>query len=247
MRKPLLLATFGFILILVFMLVLWPARVAVGWFLPANVALSGVTGTVWQGSASQLSIDGHVIGGLTWDARSLSVLSGSPRWQIELRRPAGFVRADVAVSTTGSVQVSDLTAASPLQGVADLVPLAGTDGNLTVNLPTLALEQGQLTALSGQIVVDALSPMGLADVNLGTLELMLPADQTPPFSGSLSALDGPLLVEDGRLELAANGSYTISGRVKARDDAPDNIRQGIQFLGTPDPLGFYPFLQRGSL
>lgn len=247
MKKPMLLVALGVILVLLFMLMLWPARVAASWFLPANVALNGVTGTVWQGSASQLSIDGHSIGGLSWDARALSLLSGRPRWQIEIRRVAGFARAEVAVSSAGSVQVSDLTAASPLQGIADLVPLAGTRGNLTVNLPTLALEQGQLTALTGQIVVDALRPLGLGDVDLGTLELALPPDQGPPFSGMLRALAGPLILEDGRLELAANGSYTISGRVKARDDAPENIRQGIQFLGSPDPLGFYPFLQRGSL
>jgi len=247
MKKPLLLVALGAILVLLFMLILWPARVAAGWFLPTNVALNGVTGTVWTGAASQLSIDGHLIGGLSWDARAFSMLSGHPRWQIEIRRVSGFARAEVAVSTSGSVQVSDLTAASPLQGIADLVPLAGTRGNLTVNLPTLALEQGQLTALAGQVVVDALSPLGLGDVDLGALELTLPPDQGPPFSGILSALSGPLILEDGRLELGANGSYTISGRVKARDDAPDNIRQGIQFLGSPDPLGFYPFLQRGSL
>ena len=103
MRKPLLLATCGFILILVFMLVLWPARVAVGWFLPANVALSGVTGTVWQGSASQLSIDGHVIGGLTWDARTLSV---SP-WDKNMVGPIekAILKSDLGLNPSAAGQV----------------------------------------------------------------------------------------------------------------------------------------------
>ncbi len=247
MRKPLLLVAFGAILLLLFLLMLWPARVAVGWLLPENVALSGLRGTVWQGTATQLSIDDHPIGALSWDARPFSLLSGRPRWQIELSRDSGFARADVAVTAGGSVAVADLTAASPLAGIADLVPLAGTGGNLTLNLPVLELEDGMLTALAGRVVVDALSPIGLTDVDLGTIELQVPADQSPPFNGALSAVSGPLIVEDGRLELQTDGRYSVSGRVKARDDAPENIRQGLQFLGAPDPSGFYPFLQRGSL
>lgn len=247
MRRPLLLVALGAILLLVFLLMLWPARVAAGWLLPGNVALTGIRGTVWEGEASQLRIDGHVVGGLSWDASVLSLLGGSPSWQIELSRPAGFARAEVAVSAAGSVSVSDLSAASPLDGISDLVPLAGTRGNLTVNLATLALEDGMLTALSGSVVVDGVRPLGLDDVDLGTLELQLPPDQTPPFAGVLSAVSGPLIVEDGQLELQADGRYVISGRVKPRDDAPQNIREGIRFLGAPDPGGFYPFLQRGSL
>jgi len=247
MRKPLLLVAVGAILLLLFLLMLWPARVAVGWLLPENVALSGLRGTVWQGTATQLNIDGHPIGALSWDARLFSLLGGRPRWQIELSRASGFARAEVAVTTGGSVTVADLTGASPLDGIADLVELAGTGGNLTLNLPILELEDGMLTALAGRVVVDSLSPIGLTDVDLGTLELDVPADQSPPFNGTLSAVSGPLIVEDGRLELQADGRYTVSGRVKARDDAPQDIRQGMQFLGAPDPNGFYPFLQRGSL
>ncbi|MGB5622319.1 MAG: type II secretion system protein N, partial [Gammaproteobacteria bacterium] len=86
MRKPLLLVAFGAILLLLFLLISWPARVAVGWLLPENVVLSGLRGTIWQGTATQLSIDNHPIGALSWDARPFSLLSGRPRWQIELRR-----------------------------------------------------------------------------------------------------------------------------------------------------------------
>ena len=90
MRKPLLLVAVGAILLLLFLLMLWPARVAVGWLLPENVALSGLRGTVWQGTATQLNIDGHPIGALSWDARLFSLLGGRPRWQIELSRASGF-------------------------------------------------------------------------------------------------------------------------------------------------------------
>lgn len=247
MRRPVLLVAMGAILMLVFLVTLWPARVAAGWLLPGNVALTGVRGTVWQGEASQLRIDGHVVGALNWDASVLSLLGGRPAWQIELSRPAGFARARVAVSASGSVSVSDLTGASPLDGISDLIPLAGTRGDLTVNLAALALEDGMLTELAGSVVVDGLRPLGLNDVDLGTLEVQLPPDQAPPFAGVLTAVSGPLLVEDGRLELQADGSYTVSGRVRPRDDAPETIREGIRFLGAPDPGGFYPFLQRGSL
>lgn len=247
MRRPALLVALGAVLLLVFLLVLWPARVAVDWFAPDGVTLTGVTGTVWQGAASQATLENQPLGELRWDARRLGFLLARPTWDIELRRPGGSARFRAEVTGGQSVRIRDLAVAVTLAELEQFVSLYGTQGNLTVQLAVLRLEDGLLTELAGRAGLESVRPAGL-DTDLGAFELEIPADQSAPFTGSIAAVSGPLTIADGTLEVQADGNYVARGRVAAGDGAPDEIRQGLQFvLGAPDGDGYHAFMQRGSL
>ena len=66
MRFGTLLAALGALLFLIFVVALWPARIAVVWLVPDGAQLTGVSGTVWEGSAARVRIGVMDVGSLRW-------------------------------------------------------------------------------------------------------------------------------------------------------------------------------------
>lgn len=247
MRKTLLLAGLGLVLFLVFLVALWPARIAVSWLVPPGASLTGVSGTVWRGSAGHVRIGVMDLGRLDWDAHAASFLVGRPKWDLKAERPDGFISATVTVHGARDIEARDVRVAAVLRSLSAWIELAGTDGNLSVSLPAFRLSEGKIATLEGQVVLDSVKPMGLRDVDLGTLEIVIPTGQPGPFSGTITALSGPLRIDQGRAEIQAGGSYVVEGLVGPQPDAPETITQGLQFLGQADSQGMRRFRQAGSL
>ena len=247
MRKPIDLIGLGLVLFLVFIFALWPARVAVGWLAPPGASLTGVSGSVWSGAASHVRIGIMDLGSMSWDARLASFLIARPSWHLKAERPDGFVSATVTLRGTQDVEAADLRIAAALQSVSGWIELAGTDADLSVDVPVFRLEDGIISALAGHVVLDSIRPMGLRDVNLGTIRIDIPEGQEGPFTGTIAAVNGPLRIDQGRVEVQANGRYLVEGLVGAAEGAPQEIVQGLQFLGQADSQGLRRFSQSGSL
>lgn len=247
MRSPALLAALGALLFVVFLIALWPARVAVSWLVPDGAALTGVSGSVWDGAAASVRIGVMDVGSLQWDARPLSFLALRPTWRLEATRPDGFARGTVQIRGATDLRVSDLDLGAGLSALGKWINVAGTRGNLSAHVDELALESGQITALAGRVNLDSVQPLGLRDVDLGTFQIDIPPGQTGPFSGTVVSVSGPLILEEGRIDVRPDGHYLVEGLVASRPEAPDVIVQGLQFLGQADARGFRRFRQEGSL
>lgn len=247
MRFPALLAALGALLFLIFLIALWPARVAVSWLVPDGAALTGVSGSVWEGAAASVRVGVMDVGSLRWDAQPLSFLALRPTWRLEATRPDGFARGTVQIRGATDLRVSDLDLGTTLGALARWINVAGTQGNLSAHVDELALESGRLTRLAGRVNLDSVQPMGLRDVDLGSFLIDIPSGQSGPFSGTVVSVSGPLIIEEGRIDVQPDGHYVIEGLVAAGPEAPDVIIQGLQFLGQADARGFRRFRQEGSL
>lgn len=67
----------GLITLIVIMLATFPARVAYHWFAPVELRLSGIAGSVWNGSAVEGVAGGAYIRNIAWRFKPLSLLSGN--------------------------------------------------------------------------------------------------------------------------------------------------------------------------
>ena len=67
-----------------------PATVLTRW-LPPDVALAGVDGTVWSGGASSLSVNGRALGAVDWSCRPWPLLMLEWSCRVELQPPGGTV------------------------------------------------------------------------------------------------------------------------------------------------------------
>ena len=233
-----------------FVLLTFPARVALDWLAPEALEASGVSGTIWSGTARATGIDGVPLGELEWSFRPLTLFDGRLGYAIRAQRPDGFLRSDVALGPSG-MRLAGLTGKLPIQALAQSLPLGNMSGEVIVEFEELSLAdgwpqhaRGTVSLTSVTVSVPATPPIIEA---LGNYQIAFTGEQEgEDLEGALRQLSGPLSVQ-GTLVLGADRSYLIEGRVAARSDASADLARMLQVLGSPESDGRRPFSFAGRL
>ncbi|MEJ2601699.1 MAG: type II secretion system protein N [Gammaproteobacteria bacterium] len=228
------------------LIVLFPARLAVSWFAPADLRISGVEGTVWRGRAAAASAGGIYLAPLSWRFRPLALLGGRVGYHIDTGLPGGEVTGDVAVTVTGAVRLADLEASLRLSDIGRMLPVAQAQGRLRANLERATFRDGWPTELVGTVSIEDLVYIPAGSNPIGSYRVeFLPRDDGD-LRGVLSDGGGPLEVA-GEIRLADERTYELRGQVRARPGAPNSLTNSLRFLGSPDQAGMREFSLAGRL
>lgn len=227
------------------LLVLFPARVAYHWFAPPAVALSGISGSIWRGTASQANVSGLYLGELRWRLRPLALFRGRASFDLSASPAGGVLDGNAAIGLGGDVHLARTRVALPLDAVAVLAGVPGLRGTATADIERLRLSDGM------PIVAD-----GSAEVR----GLLLPLVSPQPIGGYRAEFftqdDGIVAsVEDtdgfvdlaGRLLLSADRSYEFLGQLAPKPDTPPAVADQMRFLGSPNARGQYELRLEGTL
>lgn len=219
----------GIIAALIGLAAAFPARLALAWFSPPQLGAWGVSGTIWQGRAAELVLDGYSLGSLSWDVRPLRLIALQPTWDLNLRRGDGFAEARAGFSLLGNRQhIKDLDAALELATLPPAIVPIGVAGQARVSLQQLEIENGWPTRVTGRAVVNQLELPGVV-LALGPFEFEFP-DQPGPPAGQVRSLGGPLAV-DGTVGLPAAGQWLFSAELAPGENAPREVVEGLAFVG----------------
>lgn len=209
-----------------------------------HVALTGVTGTAWQGQA-ELSLRGTDLGRLHWQTRPWGLVHGTVSAQIRLQGADIEARGQVEAARSGT-SLSDVSGKAGLALMATLTGLpTALVGSLTARLDQLRFDSnGRPEAVQGRIVAhDARLPqLGVA---VGTLTLALQSSDGS-IIGRLSNSGGDLDL-DGTLALTPAGAYTLHATLKPHA-GKNRLTDGLAaFLGSPDAEARYHYDTSGHL
>jgi len=237
---------------LAFALSTFPAATAVRWFVPPPVALNGVQGTVWSGSAASGTIGGLPVQDVRWHVRAWTLLTGRVGANVEGRLADGFVNTGITASTS-RVQFDDFRGGTSLATLALLLPVRGMRGQASVALSSLELENGWPARILGELKLAALEmvPFGSS----GNSSLVPLGDYTVTF-GDAPARNiaarfvdngGPLEVA-GTLVVSPAREYTFDALIKPRNGAPQQLIDGLKVMtADPDSNGRRRLTLTGSL
>lgn len=236
----------------VFLLARVPAQLLGPVLKSAGIQATGLSGTLWQGEARQLTVGTLRLEQPKWRTAGLALLMGRLQAQVDSQMPDGFVRATIARSLTGTITVSNVEAAAPLAALVPRMPGITGAGQLSVKLDSLTLADGWVRAVTGTARVAnvrlALPGLQGPDAGAAVYELALDADEvTPekPLTGLLADAGGPLEIR-GRVVLTPPANYEVTGTVKARPGAPPAVAQQLQMVGPRTPDGGHEFTLAGS-
>ncbi len=249
MRQIRLLAGAGLAALLVSLVALLPARVVFGVLgLPAGAA-SGLSGTVWRGTAERLSLGGVTLGPVRWTTRPARLLAGQVAADVEATLPDGFVNGTIALAMGGKIAITNLEAAAPLSWLA---PAAGASGGqLAARFDKLVLRAGRVeTAIGTLNVAGVVLPIPTAGRQLGPGSYSVAFDaqalgSEEPLTGLLSDTGGPLEIA-GTVLLTPPRAYELKGKAKPRPEAPPELRNALQMLGPATPDGAHDLSIAGS-
>lgn len=226
--------------------------------LPAmpEVKITGIQGTVWQGSAQSVMAKTTPrtytdVGEVSWSFNWSQLLSGRAEYAIKFGKGS-----QLALHGTGllgyemsGAYVEDMIASMPagkIQGyIPSPVPLA-IDGQLE-----LVVKQAKLTANGCS---EGEGSIAWVNSQVGT---PIGALEFGPVIADLLCQQGELSVDGGQnnaqteseftASLNPNGSYQTSAWFKPKAEFPQSMQSQLKWLGTPNSKGQYEFTFSGRL
>lgn len=253
MKKTISLILLFIVAFIAFVMYLAPASVVLGFaqsYLPKNIKVVGVSGTIWQGRIAQAQINQQLIDKLEWQLKPASLLTGKVSADIKFGSLRGFDtpygKASVTLPFSAeTVQLSRANIRVATSSIMDnfKLPMAlPTKGNLKVKvsnaeLPLVAKDK-LCHVLAGNAETHNLSVQGLQGwIEFDTIKGKLGCD-----NGSLSLN----ISEENQLGLQLEAQYgmrlmSVSGFVKPDASLPKQVHDAVKFLGKPDNNGRYPF------
>ena len=234
----------GIIAFLVAVVALFPARVAYWLASPPHVAISGFSGTVWNGSAQEFSTNGVYLRDLEWRMHPFSLVTGSAVFDVSGSPADGFFDSEVAVSVNGSITLRNLSAALPLIMFEEAAGISGLRGQLSLQIERLELVSGRPAALEGSAnIANLLVPL-LGRTPLGGYR----ADFFTQSNGIIASVEDTDGVVDlaGRLQINPDKTYSFLGQVVPKTGTPESLRKQIGYLPEGDRPGQHELRLDGS-
>lgn len=199
--------------------------------------LYGVKGTVWEGRATLVKSGNIQFENLHWDLHPWTLLWGKVEAALGFDYQTAPGKMVVGRSLTGNWYLDDVTVELPAQRLEPLLRLPGAElgGKLAIQLSSLTVKQGRVTAADGNMAwVKAALRKPLA-VELGTFEIDLETNANG-IGGALIDRGGSVQAQ-GLFKLQADGQYQLTATFASRDPQKSLITQGLRLFGTPGPDG----------
>ena len=239
------LVILGILIFLGVLLAMFPARVAYNWFAPAELKLSGITGSVWNGSAAEAYAAGAYVRNISWRFKPSSLLSGGLGFKTRSNPASGTLIADVAVSPGGNLLLSNLSGNLPLDLLSPAMQQSGIRGDIALEFVTVVVRNGMLIAADGSVTVSDLFVPDLSSSRIGDFRADIRTNDSS-VAGSVEDVSGVLDVA-GTISLERNGQYSLIGQVAPTPMTPPSIVNQLRILGSPNERGQHEFRFEGQL
>lgn len=235
----------GCITLLAGLVCLFPARVAYQWLPAPTFSLAGISGSVWNGQASQMKSGSVYLQDLHWRIKPLSFFVGQLRYKIEGSPASGFIDGQVSLTLGGAVTASELRGSMSLQPFGQLVGIRGLNGMLNGEFERLVIENGMPTAANGVFEVLNLVAPNIHRTSIGGYRAEFFTQDTGVVA-SIEDTDG-LIDVAGSLQLSADGTYKFVAQLAPKNNTPANVRQQLQLLGSANDRGQHELRLEGQL
>lgn len=183
-----------------------------------GVALSGVTGSLWNGRASLASVrttaQEYSLGQLSWSLSPLSLLTLSPCAEVTTKLPMQEFDGEICSGSGGAVKVRNADISLPVALLQAKIPVP-IQGQFSSHIDELELRGDVLQKLKGKLTWnDARVNTGSNWLDIGSYAAELSDNGSNGVSAKFFQLSGPVDV-NLQIELAAPSGGKVTGELAA--------------------------------
>jgi general secretion pathway protein N len=205
-----------------------------------DIAMSGVSGSLWSGRASLASLQvrgvNYSLGQLTWKLNLLSFLTLKPCALITTNMDNQYFDGTVCVLGKNAVAVKDASLNFPATLVQPLLPLP-LNGQFSLNIERLHLSDLQLLGMRGKVSwTSAQIYNGSNWMNLGVIGADLTDDGKKGLNAHIVDVSSPL-----RVDLSGTLPFPTGAIIKGTFAMPEsyfreiNANAWVSMFATPQP------------
>ena len=229
------------------LLVVLPAS----WFsgaLPPQLGCGNLTGSIWRGQCSGLSVaqaNGQPLrlDTLDWQLHPLALLRGRLQADVSIAGADVVARGNLTVQSGGRLTLEALSGRIGLDHARLAALPSGWSASAEARELSLRFAEGRIQQLGGALLAHQLrDARGTA---FGDFRLEFPPTQSPPFRGTLADAGGPMQLK-AQLELNADQSWQMQGTIMLRPGAPPGLGGALDQLAPADINGLRNFRLEGA-
>ncbi len=246
MRQAWLLGLVGIVVFVVVGVATLPASLLVS-RLPPQIALDGVSGTVWHGGADSVRLSGTPMGAVTWNAEPAALLRGELAYQVAMLRADGYLRGRIAATAGGTLRGEQIELSLPVTALQSQAAADAWGGGLSGVVRSARLERGWPVQLDGTLTVTDLKPPG-STLRIGSYLIDFDGDapNAAALVGRVRELEDAALHVRAQLTIRPDRSYRLEGEVTPRPNTAPEVARALAFLGQPDASGRRAFEITGT-
>lgn len=226
-------------------IVLLPARVAYRWVAPPEVLVSGIDGTVWRGTAREVSVDGIYLKNLSWVAKPWHIVTGKLTFGVNATPISGFIESDVSTGFGGAVTFTSLSGSVPLQLISESATNYEVRGDASLKFERIKLIDGLPVAADGELQVANLFVALLGSEPLGGYKAEF-FTQNNGVTASIEDTDG-IIDLAGSLQINPDRSFLFQGQAAAKPETPASFRQMLTLASPANERGQHELRLEGTL
>lgn len=220
----------GSLTLLISLFVHLPARISVNWFAPDNLLISGVSGTVWTGSASEASLEGIYLSDVKWQLKASGFLTGRLSYRVQATTVSGDLSSDLSVSFSGALSMTELEASLALDPFANMIGVPGMTGAASLSFVRLEIVDELVTFADGTADIANLVVPILGKESMGGFSAKFTTQNNGVVANVDEAADGVIDIVEGILRINADRSFAFISQVKPNARTPQRILQQLQYL-----------------
>ncbi len=211
------------------------------------IKLSGVSGSVWSGSAQQIIAPAPAlpINNAKWKFQPATLLSGSAGAKVDFEVIGGNGEGLVKRNLAGDILVSDGKFRVPAANLEQFLPLpvAQFAGVVLADLEELELENNLLKRTQGKLIWSNAEVVDMVKLGQVAFDIVPQGDL---HIGKLSNKDGELLLK-GEVSLDQAGNFKADIQIKPTAQTSSQVTGMLNLIGKPASDGSYRIRQSGNI
>ena len=213
------------------------------------VSIQGVSGTLWDGQAYQITIDNNIqLEQTSWSFNLWKLLLGRLSLNIDTSYLSEPISAEAGSSFLGRIFVNELRATVSASEVGRLanIPIAKLDGAIILDIQHAQWKQGELPLATGSIKWKDASVTVAETASLGNVLILLNESDQQLLNAEIKNEGGDIRI-NGNAELIAEADYAADITLAPNASASNNVKQSLGMFAKPQPNGEYNIKKSGPL
>ena len=241
-KKQLLILLFALLLMLILQ---FPAITAINSINKNNLKVNGVNGTVWKGSASEISSNEIYLRQTKWKIVPSELLKGNLTFDISTYPYNGQLKFNLILDLMNNLSATDIKGNFPNDILEIIAPFLGVSSEINMNIKSLSLNNKDINQLEGQILLNNLVMKGISNRVLGSYKIDL-FERNGEIYGSIDDISGEVDIA-ATMSLTLSGKYIIDGAVSEKQNTSNQVRTILSFLGAENENGQRSFRFEGEI
>jgi len=215
----------------------------------SNITIKGVSGSLWDGRAYAIDIDGHAeLQHTRWSFNPWKLLTGQLAVLLDTNYLGNNISTEASLSITGYLFLNNLNAsltAKQLTGLAN-IPLVQLDGLFEVNIDSAQWKQGELPLASGVINWTNAKVTVAESAHLGNISIILSESEQQTLSAYISNKGGEINIS-GTADLIPDENYAVDLKFTPTESTKNSVKQSLAMFAKKQRNGDFLLKNTGSI